>query len=306
MRVARFRHEGRAHLGAVLAGDTPIVADLGAVDPALPDDVGTLLAGGALAGGGGGRTNRDDRLQHLHRLVAKAPRLAHDEVRLEAPIPHPPSFLAVGLNYQAHATETGRNGKPANAPPVIFNKQPTCVTGPYDPIVIPYAAPDHVDYEGELGVVIATRCRAVPVERAPEVVAGYLVVNDVSVRDWQYASNTWTMGKGWDTHGPTGPWLVTPDEIADPHQLRIRTWVDGDLRQDASTADMIHNCWELIAYLTTAFTLLPGTIITTGTPAGVGYTRDPPALLHAGSRVAVEIDGVGRIDNPVVDERSEA
>jgi|SRR5579884_2343722 len=299
MRIARFRHKGLGRLGVVL-GDAPdglSVADLGAADPDLPGDVGALLAGGAIAGPDGG-----DFLHHLHHLVSAAPRLALDEVHLEAPIPRPPSFLAVGLNYQAHASETGRDPQVRSAPPIIFNKQVTCVTGPVDPIVIPAAAPDHVDYEGELGVVIGTSCRAVPVERAPEVVAGYLVVNDVSVRDWQYATNTWTMGKGWDTHGPTGPWLVTADELADPHDLRIRTWVDGETRQDASTADMIHNCWELIAYLTTAFTLLPGTIIATGTPAGVGYTREPPALLHPGSRVEVEIDGVGRILNPVVAE----
>ena len=292
MRIARFLQDGRARIGAVLA-DAPVLADLGAADPALPDDVGGLLAGG------------HDFVQQLGRLVAKAPRLALDEVRLEAPIPHPPSFLAVGLNYREHAAETGRDVQERSSP-VIFNKQTTCVTGPFDPIVIPRVAPEHVDYEGELGVVIGTRCRAVPVERAHEVVGGYLVVNDVSVRDWQYASNTWTMGKGWDTHGPIGPWLVTADELVDPHQLRIRTWVDGELRQDGSTADMIHNCWQLIAYLTTAFTLLPGTIITTGTPAGVGYTRDPPAVLHPGSRVAVEIDGIGRIDNPVVAEHNQA
>lgn len=129
-----------------------------------------------------------------------------------------------------------------------------------------------------------------------------MIVNDVSVRDWQRASPTMTMGKSWDTHGPIGPWLVTDDEIDDPQDLRIRTWVDDELRQDGSTSQMILDCWELIAHLSTAFTLLPGTIIATGTPAGVGVAMDPPAMLHAGSRVRIEIDGIGSIDNPVIDQ----
>jgi 2-keto-4-pentenoate hydratase/2-oxohepta-3-ene-1,7-dioic acid hydratase in catechol pathway len=165
---------------------------------------------------------------------------------------------------------------------------------------VPTVAPTLVDYEGELGVVIGSRCRNVSVERAHEVVAGYLIVNDVSVRDWQKASPTMTMGKSWDTHGPTGPWLVTADEIPDPHDLRIRTWVDDDLRQDASTKLMITNCWELIAFLSTAFTLLPGTIIATGTPAGVGFVMKPPRCLDPGMHVRIEIEGIGTIDNPVV------
>lgn len=259
------------------------MADLAAADPTVPDDVGEALAAGALG--------------QLKALAARAPRLPLAAVRLEAPIPRPPTFLAVGLNYKEHLDETGLDEAEA---PVVFNKQVTCVTGPFDAIEVPAASPDHVDYEGELGVVIGTRCRAVPVGRAPEVVAGYLVVNDVSVRDWQLATPTWVMGKGWDTHGPTGPWLVTADEVVDPHQLRIRTWVDDELRQDASTADMIHDCWELIAHVSTAFTLLPGTIIATGTPAGVGFKMNPPRFLRPGSRVRVEIEGIGAIDNPVV------
>jgi 2-keto-4-pentenoate hydratase/2-oxohepta-3-ene-1,7-dioic acid hydratase in catechol pathway len=161
-------------------------------------------------------------------------------------------------------------------------------------------APTLVDYEGELGVVIGTRCRNVKADDAHAVVAGYLIVNDVSVRDWQRASPTMTMGKSWDTHGPIGPWLVTHDEVTDPHKLRIRTWVDDDLRQDASTELMITNCWELIEFLSTAFTLLPGTIIATGTPAGVGFVMDPPRCLDPGMRVRIEIDGIGAIENPVV------
>ncbi len=282
MKLARFTSAGSTRVGIVLDDR---IADVGTVDPSLPRDVGRLIEQGLI-----GRAAE---------LSGSAPSLALSDIRLETPIVRPPVFLAIGLNYRAHVEESGMVKPTA---PVVFNKQITCITGPYDPIVIPDAAPDQVDYEGELGVVIGTRCRAVPIDRASEVVAGYLVVNDVSVRDWQQATPTMTMGKSWDTHGPTGPWLVTHDEIGDPHDLRIRTWVDAELRQNASTSLMIHNCWELIAHLSTAFTLLPGTIIATGTPAGVGFAMDPPSLLRSGSRVRIEIDRIGVIDNPVVAE----
>jgi 2-keto-4-pentenoate hydratase/2-oxohepta-3-ene-1,7-dioic acid hydratase in catechol pathway len=280
MRIARFTHAGRTRLGLVEGDD---VLDIGSADPSLPADVGPVLAAGELG--------------RVARAGVGATRLALGDVRLEAPIALPPAVLAIGLNYAAHVAESGMR-KPDM--PVVFNKQSTCITGPYDPIEIPTVAPSKVDYEGELGVVIGTRCRNVPVAEARSVVAGYVVVNDVSVRDWQMATPTMTMGKSWDTHGPTGPWLVTADEIDDPHHLNIRTWVDDELRQDASTELMITNCWELIAFLSTAFTLLPGTIIATGTPAGVGFVMDPPRCLAPGMRVRVEIDGIGVIDNPVV------
>ena len=280
MRIARFTHDGRTRLGVVDGDD---VVDVGWRDATLPSDLGPLLAAGGLA--------------RVGALVAGAPRLPLAAVRLEAPIARPPTFLAIGLNYRAHVEESSMAAPDA---PVVVNKQVTCVGGPADAVEVPTVAPTLVDYEGELGIVIGTRCRTVPVDRAAEVVAGYLVVNDVSVRDWQRATPTMTMGKSWDTHGPIGPWMVTADEIGDPHDLRIRTWVDGDLRQDSSTALMIHNCWEIIAHLSTAFTLLPGTIIATGTPAGVGYAMKPPRCLNAGMRVRVEIDRIGAIDNPVV------
>jgi 2-keto-4-pentenoate hydratase/2-oxohepta-3-ene-1,7-dioic acid hydratase in catechol pathway len=280
MKVARFTESGHTRLG-VVTGDH--VADVGHADPSLPDDLGGLLAIGGL-------TRAAD-------LAATAPLIALTDVVLEAPIAQPPTFLAIGLNYSSHVAESGMT-KPDS--PIVFNKQITCVNGPYGPIEVPAVAPDWVDYEGELGVVIGQRCRNVKAADAAGVVAGYLVVNDVSVRDWQRATPTMTMGKSWDTHGPIGPWLVTTDEITDPHDLRIRTWVDDDLRQDASTAQMIHDCWDLIEHLSTAFTLLPGTIIATGTPAGVGFVMDPPRCLSPGSTVRIEIESIGTIENPVI------
>ena len=156
--------------------------------------------------------------------------------------------------------------------------------------------------KGELGLVIGRRCRHVPADRALDVVAGYTVVNDVSVRDWQWRSPTMMMGKGFDTHGPTGPAIVTTDEVGDPQDLALRTWVNGELRQDGTTADMIFTCAQMIEHLSAAFTLEVGMLITTGTPAGVAAGEDPPRWLAAGDSVTVRIEGVGELTNPVVDE----
>lgn len=185
--------------------------------------------------------------------------------------------------------------------PVFFNKQSTCVTGPFDPIHLPRASM-LLDYEGELAFVIGRRCRHVPRDRAAEVIAGYLVADDVSVRDWQLRTPTMTIGKSFDTHGPLGPWLVTPDEVGDPHALRLRTWVNGEQRQDSNTRELIYDCFVQVEHLSTAFTLEPGDVITTGTPAGVGGGMRPPRFLIEGDVVKVEIDRLGAIENRVIVE----
>jgi len=226
------------------------------------------------------------------------PRIPLADVRLLAPIERPPKFLAAGLNYEDHLAETGM-ARPEF--PVFLNKQSTCVVGPHDDVHKPRVS-DLLDYEGELGVVIKQRCRHVPADRAHEVIAGYLVVNDLTVRDWQLRSPTMTLGKSFDTHGPIGPWLTTADEIPDPQALTIRTWVNGELVQHGSTKEMIYDVATQIATLTTAFTLEPGDVIATGTPAGVGIARKPPRWLTVGDVVRVEIDGLGAIENRVVEE----
>src|SRR5690606_431500 len=170
-----------------------------------------LLAGG------------EEALAAVRRALDRAPRHPLETLRLAPPIARPPKFLAIGLNYLDHIEETGLE-RPAH--PLFFNKQPTCVTGPRDPIWMPRDS-EQLDYEGELGFVIARRCRRVPRERAHEVIGGYLVVDDVSIRDWQFRAQTFTLGKSFDTHGPIGPWIVTPDELGDPHGLDVRTWVNG-------------------------------------------------------------------------------
>jgi 2-keto-4-pentenoate hydratase/2-oxohepta-3-ene-1,7-dioic acid hydratase in catechol pathway len=211
-------------------------------------------------------------------------------------VPDPPAILAIGMNYRAHVAEIGRE------PPEFqywFNKQRTAIAGPGDPIVLPSVS-ECVDYEGELAMVIGPRCQHVPAARALEVVAGYTVINDVSARDWQWRTPTFTMGKSFDSHAPCGPELVTGDELGQPGSLAIRTWVNDELRQDSTTADLIFGCADMIEYLTTAFPLEPGTIIATGTPAGVGAAFDPPRFLSDGDTVRIAIDGIGELSNPVV------
>ena len=211
---------------------------------------------------------------------------------------HPPSFLAIARNYGAHIAELGHERPEFQT---WFSKQPTCVVGPGEAIEVPRVS-SSVDYEGELGMVIGRRCRHVPARHALEVVAGFTVVNDVSVRDWQWRTPTMMMGKGFDTHGPTGPAIVSVDEVGDPQSLALSTSVNGELRQDGTTADMIFTCAQMIEHLSAAFTLEVGMLITTGTPAGVAAGEDPPRWLCAGDSVTVRIEGVGELTNPVVDE----
>jgi 2-keto-4-pentenoate hydratase/2-oxohepta-3-ene-1,7-dioic acid hydratase in catechol pathway len=283
VRLVSFRHDG-IRTGLVVGDE---IVDL--TDPAigLPADMPALLALG------------DDARDVLTRAPStRGRRLASAVAPLTAPVPRPPSFVAIARNYAAHVEELGDERPEFQT---WFAKQSTCVIGPGEPIQIPRASAT-VDYEGELGMVIGTRCRHVTAERALEVVAGFTVVNDVSVRDWQWRSPTMMMGKSFDTHGPTGPWITTRDEVEDPQDLSVRTWVNGELRQDGTTGDMIFSCTEMIEHLSTAFTLLPGMLISTGTPAGVAAGMDPPRWLKAGDAVTVSVGQVGELSNPVADE----
>lgn len=235
----------------------------------------------------------------LERLAGQAPRLPLAEARLLTPA-SPRKYLAIALNYADHIAELGM--EPPEVP-VFFNKQVTCVVGPGAEIHMPKVS-TFLDYEAELALVIGRRCRHVPAERAHEVIAGYTCANDVSVRDWQGRAQTMTIGKSFDTHGPLGPWLVTADELGDPQDLRIRCYVGEELRQDASTAEMVFDCFQQVAHLSEAFTLEPGDVIATGTPAGVGLGRKPVRdnLLHVGDTVRVEIERIGELVNTVVEE----
>ena len=206
--------------------------------------------------------------------------------------------LAIGLNYKDHIEETGFDTPEF---PMFFNKQATSSNGPYSPIHLPRVS-DILDYEGEMGFIIGKRCRHVPKERAHEVIAGFVVCNDVSVRDWQMRAQTFTLGKSFDTHSPFGPWIVTADEIADPHNLAIKTWVNGEVRQDSNTKHLVFDCYDQIETLTAAFTLEPGDLIVTGTPSGVGIGFDPKIYLSEGDVVRVEVENLGFIENRVIRE----
>jgi len=283
VRLVSFSLDGGSARPGLVVGDE--VIDLGDPVTGLPSTMRELLALGPVA------------LEQARAAPAgRATRHALAEVRRHAPVPDPPAILAIGMNYRAHVAEMGRE------PPqwqYWFNKQRTAIAGPGDGIVLPVVS-DMVDYEGELAMVIGRRCQHVPAARAHEVVAGYTVINDVSARDWQWRTPTFTVGKSFDTHAPCGPELVTGDELGDPGALTIRTWVNEELRQDSTTADLIFGCAAMIEYLTTAFPLEPGTVIATGTPAGVGAGMDPPRFLSDGDTVRIAIEGIGDLSNPVV------
>lgn len=222
-----------------------------------------------------------------------------DAVTLEAPIARPRKFLGLGASYKAHAKEMGRLIAPPQGQ-IWFNKQVTCVNAPYGDVHLPHGT-DTLDYEGELALVIGRKGRRVKGAAAVELIAGFTICNDFSVREWQRRSPTHTLGKSFDTHGPIGPWIVTPDEL-DAANLELRTWVNGELRQSGNTRDLIWAFSEMIEELAYVFTLEPGDILTTGTPAGVGAGRTPPSFLRAGDVVRVEIEGIGHIENRIVPE----
>jgi 2-keto-4-pentenoate hydratase/2-oxohepta-3-ene-1,7-dioic acid hydratase in catechol pathway len=286
MKLATARLDGDVCV-AVISGQTAYpVHDAGA--GRVRDMIAFLAAGQA-------------GLAAARRSAAGAGGVPLAQVELLAPVPRPGKFLAIGLNYADHVKETGRD-LPEH--PAVFCKQGTAVNAPNGAIVLPPES-SQVDYEGELAVVVGRRCRRVPREHAFEVVAGFTIVNDVSVRDWQRRSPTFTVGKGWDSHAPMGPWIVTLDEIAegsDPNALELRTWVNDGLRQHSNTRQLMRGVPELIEMLSTCCTLEPGDVIATGTPEGVGMAMKPPGFLTAGDLVRIEIEGIGTLENPVVAE----
>lgn len=284
MKLVTFHSQGRQSIGKVV-GDH--VLDLAASDPLIPSTMLQFLKGGA---------DMMQRAQAVNAANAVTHLLA--EVGLDAPVPNPSKFLAIGMNYKKHVQEAIAAGIKVPDSQVWFNKQVSCVNGPFDPVDMPRVS-DKLDYEAELAVVIGRRCRHVSEADAPSVIAGYMVCNDVSVRDWQMRTPTMMLGKSFDTHGPIGPWIVTPDEIEDPHALQMRMLINGECRQEVSTGEMIYNIWQQIAYLSTVMTLEPGDIIATGTPSGVGAAMNPPSFIKVGDVMRVEIDGVGHIQNTV-------
>jgi 2-keto-4-pentenoate hydratase/2-oxohepta-3-ene-1,7-dioic acid hydratase in catechol pathway len=283
MRLISHRVDGRTQLALVLADGTAIeAATLGAELPATMQD---LIDGG------------DRAVAALRDAVAGTPDgggAALDQLDLAAPLGRIGKIIAVGKNYPDHAAE---EGVAPPAEPLLFAKFPSAVIGHDDPIVWRTSDTNAVDWEAELAVVIGRRGRDVARDEALDLVLGYTCLNDVSARDLQFGDGQWVRGKSLDTFCPVGPWLVTTDEMTDPRNRRIRCLVDGEVVQDASTAEMIHDVPALIAYCSRFMTLEPGDVIATGTPAGIGAFRDPPRYLADGQEVVVDIEGIGRLRN---------
>lgn len=278
MKLVRYEATGGARLGAIV-GDAIVGID------GFPTMLSLIAEG-------------DAALAAVRAQVERGTAsLALADAKLLAPIERPGKYLAIGMNYAKHLAEADRLGVPRASHQVWFNKQTTCLAGPYDDIEP--GVTEKLDYEVELGAVIGKAAKGVAEAAARDHVFGYFVANDVSARDWQFHSQTMTVGKSFDTHGPIGPWIVTADEVPDPHDLALRCRVNGALRQSSNTRHMIANLWQQIAYLSTAFTLEPGDLIATGTPEGVGVGMDPPQFLQPGDVVRCEIDGIGAIENRV-------
>ena len=283
MKLVSFEKAGETRIG-IVSGEG--VIDLAIAAPELPRDMPALIAAWPTVG------------QKLRALVGAAPHHRLADLHLLAPVPHPKKVIAIGLNYADHIAETGRE------PPkeqVWFPKMSNAVNGPYDPIQKPKAS-DKVDYEAELVFIVGKRCKHVSAADAPAMVFGYCAGNDVSVRDWQFRTPQYMLGKSFDTHAPFGPWIVTADEIGDPHTLGIRSFVNGEPRQNSNTKHLIFKVWDQIALVSQAMTLEPGDAVFTGTPGGVGVAMTPPSFLKAGDTVRVEIDRIGAIEAKVVPE----
>jgi acylpyruvate hydrolase len=219
-----------------------------------------------------------------------------ESARLRAPIPRPPKIVCVGLNYADHAREQGI--EPPKEP-LFFLKSSNTICGPRDPIRLPPNS-TQVDYEAEFAVVMGKRGSRIPVDKADEYVAGYMILNDVSARDMQFGDKQWFRGKSCDTFAPCGPWIVTKDDVSDPHHLRISLTLNGATMQDSNTSNLIFKVPQLVSYLSQSLTWEPGDLISTGTPPGVGVFRKPPVFLKTGDTVSITVERLGTLTNPVL------
>jgi len=281
MKLVSFGPAGEERPGVLLEVG---ILDLRAADRSLPVSWRAILAA--------------DRLDAVRQL-ASAPRpewlQPADGIRLGPPIPDPGKIVCIGLNYADHAAE---QNKPLPETPLLFAKAPTALCGSGDPIVLPSFEP-RVDVEAELAFVVGRRARHVTAARAFDFVAGYMCFNDVSGRKAQYEDKQWFRGKSFDTFAPCGPYLLTRDELADPHGLEIGSRVDDFVMQSSNTRQLVHTVPQLVAYISRSMTLEPGDIVATGTPAGVGVFRDPPVFLRPGQQVTVHVERLGVLTNPV-------
>jgi 2-keto-4-pentenoate hydratase/2-oxohepta-3-ene-1,7-dioic acid hydratase in catechol pathway len=284
MKLVTFTDAAGTRIGLAVEGG---IVDLKKADADLPRDmIGLMNAWGQHRG-------------TVERAATRKADFAQSAVKLEAPVLRPGKIMAIGLNYADHIAESGQ---PTPTEQVWFAKMSSSAHGPFDDIQLPKAS-HLLDYEAELVVVIGQRCKHVPKDKAHEVIFGYSVGNDVTARDWQFKTPQWILGKSFDTHAPFGPWIMTADEVGDPHTLGIRAVVNGEKRQDSNTKHLVFNIYDQIAHVSQAMTLEPGDIIFTGTPGGVGVAMKPPKFLKAGDVTRIEIDKIGAIEATVVAEQ---
>ncbi len=286
MKLITYEKNSKSFIGSIDEGGIVAFAN----DPSIPKDMLGFLEEGLSS------------MEKAKSLCAdKEIRVALSDVNLKAPISRPPKIIAIGLNYSDHLEEVKAAGREIDKPevPMIFNKQSLSANGPFSEVHDPSVS-EMLDFEGELTIVIGKKCRHVAKEDAHKVIAGYTIANDFSVRDWQLRVPTFTIGKSFDTHCPFGPAIVTPDELTDPHNLDIKTFVNGEERQSSNTKHLMFNCFDLVEHLSTAFTLEPGDLILTGTPGGVGVVEGK--FLKQGDVVKVEIAELGYIENKIIDE----
>jgi len=277
MKLVTFRRKGAAftQVGVVEGADVKVLAS-------FPDMIAALDAG----------------LEKLKRSAAAASTVALNDVDLLAPIPRPSKLICIGLNYRDHAIESNMAIPKI---PTVFCKFATAIVGPGVPVVLPRIS-TQPDYEAEFAFVIGKGGRYIKAADWQQHVAGYTIINDVSARDIQLATSQWVMGKTFDTFAPMGPYVTTADEIADPHNLRISLTLNGQMVQNSNTQELIFKLPELVEYLSSVMTLETGDIVSTGTPAGVGFARKPPIYLKAGDQMVVRVEGLGELKNPVVSE----
>jgi ureidoglycolate lyase len=279
MKLATFSQGSASELGVVLDGER--IVSLSRAAPSLARNMIDLIARWPQIEG------------EVRRIAAEAKdSLALADVHLHAPVRRPGKIMAIGLNYADHIAESNM-GTPEHQ--IWFTKAVTSINGPYDPIQIPKVS-QAVDYEAELVAVIGTGGRHISKDKAASAVFGYCVGNDVTERAWQHRTPQWALGKSFDTHAPIGPWITTADEVADPHNLGIRGLVNGELRQNSNTGNLVFNIWDQIEHLSKAMTLEAGDLIFTGTPGGVGAGFKPMKFLQPGDRSRIEIDGLGAIE----------
>jgi 2-keto-4-pentenoate hydratase/2-oxohepta-3-ene-1,7-dioic acid hydratase in catechol pathway len=290
VKLARFQNKGKEHFG-VIQDDRLLCIDALAkrTKTTLPSAMdGFILDKSA-------QETAEELLTETKSSDLDAVSVPLKGLRLLAPIASPPKILCLGLNFLTHVTETNEK-RPEE--PVVFIKPHTAILGPKDKIIKrPFVK--QLDYEGELAVVMGKKAKDVPVSEALNYVFGYTILDDVSARDFQFRSSQWTLGKSFDTFAPTGPCITTSNQLPDPDNLRIKTWVNGELRQDGNTHDMIFGVAQIIHHLSRVMTLEPCDIIATGTPSGVAMAMKPPKWLKAGDTVRIEIEGIGTLENTI-------